>query len=195
MVIYCVHFIRAVEHPCGQESKVNPEKKPNSDALELQEQLRIRLQKASDHYQDYSQRFDKVLEERNAGLFEAPDGSGAVRQARIQESAARDEYMSVLRMFTDLVLKRKGPDEPSPGHHVKFSDSYASSDHPEQLTPRENEVLALIADGCSSKEIAARLEITVKTAVTHRQHIMDKLGAHNSATLIRVAIHRGLIEP
>jgi DNA-binding CsgD family transcriptional regulator len=174
---------------------LNPEKKANSSALELQEQLRIRLQKASDHYYDCSQQFKKVLEERNAGLFEAPDGCGAVRQARIQESSARDEYMSALRMFTDFVLKRNVPDAPSPGHHVKFSDSGGASDHPEKLTPRENEVLALIAEGCTSKEIASRLEITFKTAVTHRQHIMDKLGAHNSATLIRVAILRGLIEP
>jgi DNA-binding NarL/FixJ family response regulator len=158
----------------------------------MQDQLRIRLQKASDHYEDCSQRFKKVLEEWNAELFEAPDGSGAVRQARIQESSARDEYMSALRMFTDFVLKRNVPDAPS---RVKFSDSGGASDHREKLTPRENEVLALIAEGCTSKEIASRLKITFKTAVTHRQHIMEKLGVRNTATLIRAATLRGLIEP
>jgi DNA-binding NarL/FixJ family response regulator len=59
----------------------------------------------------------------------------------------------------------------------------------------ENEVLALIAEGCTSKEIASRLKITFKTAVTHRQHIMEKLGVRNTATLIRAATLRGLIEP
>jgi DNA-binding NarL/FixJ family response regulator len=174
---------------------MNPQQKLNSSRLELQEQLRIRLRHASERYDDCSQRFSKVLEERNAGFFVAPDGSEAVRQARLQESVARDEYMTVLRIFTDLVLKGKLPDEPhTPDHQDRSSESEVTSNNLEKLTPRESEVLALIADGCSSKEIATRLKITFKTAVTHRQHLMEKLGAHNAATLIRCAIRLGLIQ-
>lgn len=64
----------------------------------------------------------------------------------------------------------------------------------DQLTRREREVLALIADGWSTKEIAFRLQISFKTAVCHRSHIMAKTGSRNCATLILSAIRQGLIE-
>jgi DNA-binding NarL/FixJ family response regulator len=63
------------------------------------------------------------------------------------------------------------------------------------LTSREREVLVLIADGESSKRIAHRLGISFKTVVTHRTNIMQKLEAHDVATLVRRAIRCGLIEP
>lgn len=65
----------------------------------------------------------------------------------------------------------------------------------DQLTRREREVLALIADGSSTKEIAARLQISFKTAVCHRSHIMAKTGSRNCVTLILYAIRQGLIDP
>jgi two-component system response regulator NreC len=63
------------------------------------------------------------------------------------------------------------------------------------LTEREREVLTLIAEGLSNQEIAQRLYISVKTVQTHRTHIMEKLGLHNRAELVRYAIRKGLIEP
>jgi DNA-binding CsgD family transcriptional regulator len=62
------------------------------------------------------------------------------------------------------------------------------------LTPREREVLICIADGCSTKETAARLGITFKTAAYHRYRIMYKLDVHETSTLVRFAIRSGLIE-
>lgn len=64
-----------------------------------------------------------------------------------------------------------------------------------RLSPREEEILALIAGGLSTKEVAARLGLSVKTVETHRQHIMEKLGLHDVASLVRYAIREGLIEP
>ena len=64
-----------------------------------------------------------------------------------------------------------------------------------KLTPREREVLLLIAQGLSSKAIAARLGISFKTAVSHRTHMMDKLDIHEVASLVRYAIRTKLIEP
>lgn len=64
-----------------------------------------------------------------------------------------------------------------------------------QLTVREREVLQLVAEGKRSKEIADVLDITVKTAETHRAHIMDKLEIHDTAGLVRYAIRLGLISP
>ena len=63
----------------------------------------------------------------------------------------------------------------------------------ERLTPREIQVLRLIAEGHSTKEIAHRLKITFKTAVSHRTHLLQKLGIHESATLVRLAIRAGLV--
>jgi len=62
------------------------------------------------------------------------------------------------------------------------------------LTPREREVLQLIAEGKTTKEVAALLGISVKTAEAHRTKIMSKLGMHGIAGLVRYAIRRGMIE-
>ena len=63
------------------------------------------------------------------------------------------------------------------------------------LTPRELEVLKLIAEGQTSKEIAALLVISVKTVDRHRTNMLDKLGMRDRVELTRYAIRRGLIEP
>ena len=61
------------------------------------------------------------------------------------------------------------------------------------LTPRERQVLQLVAEGKTSKEAACHLNISVKTAETHRNRIMEKLNIHETAGLVRYAIRRGLI--
>ena len=62
------------------------------------------------------------------------------------------------------------------------------------LTGREREVLQLIASGLTNKKIADKLSVSVKTVETHRTRILQKLGAHNAADLVRYAIKTGLIE-
>lgn len=63
----------------------------------------------------------------------------------------------------------------------------------DRLTPREREVLQLVAEGHSNREIADMLCISIKTVEAHRSHLMDKLDLHNTAELTRYAIARGLI--
>jgi DNA-binding NarL/FixJ family response regulator len=63
------------------------------------------------------------------------------------------------------------------------------------LTPRELQVLKLIAEAYSSKEIAQELVISIKTVERHRQNILDKLGVSDRVELTRYAIRRGLIQP
>jgi PAS domain S-box-containing protein len=63
------------------------------------------------------------------------------------------------------------------------------------LTERERQVLVLIADGNSTKEAAATLGISYKTADSHRSRILEKLGVHETASMVRYAIRAGLIEP
>ena len=62
-----------------------------------------------------------------------------------------------------------------------------------ELTNREREVLVLIAEGLSNKEIAGRLNVGVRTVETHRERIMRKLGIHSVAGLTKFAIGKGLI--
>jgi len=75
------------------------------------------------------------------------------------------------------------------GQHLHGAPKPVGSD----LSPRELEVLRLIAEGKSNKEIAATLSISVTTAQTHRNRIMEKVGLHTAAELVRYAIRRGII--
>jgi DNA-binding NarL/FixJ family response regulator len=68
-----------------------------------------------------------------------------------------------------------------------------AADPYEALTDREKQVLKLVAEGKSNKEVAEVLGISVKTAMSHREHVMEKLGVHNRTELVRFAIKRGVI--
>jgi DNA-binding NarL/FixJ family response regulator len=63
------------------------------------------------------------------------------------------------------------------------------------LTPRELEIVKLVAEGYSSDEIAATLVISKKTVEHHRSHVLEKLGMRDRVELTRYAIRRGLVEP
>jgi DNA-binding NarL/FixJ family response regulator len=63
------------------------------------------------------------------------------------------------------------------------------------LSPREQDVLALLADGLRAKEIAHRLSITPKTAGVHITNIYAKLGVNCAVTAVRYAIRAGMIQP
>lgn len=64
-----------------------------------------------------------------------------------------------------------------------------------RLTPREREVLQLLAEGKTNRQIGAMLGIRTKTAETHRARVMAKLGLHSVSELVRYAIRNNLIEP
>jgi RNA polymerase sigma factor (sigma-70 family) len=65
----------------------------------------------------------------------------------------------------------------------------------DRLTPRQREVLQLVAEGHSTKEIAQLLNVSVKTVETHRTQIMERLNIHDVAGLVRYAIRTGLVTP
>lgn len=85
----------------------------------------------------------------------------------------------------------------SPGVSRAVVQAYrAKSDlPPDPLTPRERQVLQLIAEGKRTKEIATLLGVSVKTAESHRTRLMEKLNIHETASLVRYALQRGLIQP
>jgi DNA-binding NarL/FixJ family response regulator len=80
--------------------------------------------------------------------------------------------------------------------HVAGAEAVASSPHAARsLTPRERQVMQLLAEGKANKEIATALMIATKTAETHRTRIMAKLGLHSITELVRYAIRNRIIEP
>jgi DNA-binding NarL/FixJ family response regulator len=82
----------------------------------------------------------------------------------------------------------------------KVVDSYARqkpreiSARRETLTRREEEILRLVAQGYVNKEIAAQLDISVKTVETHKSNFMEKLGLHSRAEVVRYAMSRGWLQ-
>jgi two-component system, NarL family, response regulator NreC len=85
----------------------------------------------------------------------------------------------------------------SPGVSQAIAQAYmmGSETHPNSLTLRERQVLQLVSEGKTTKEVAQVLGISPKTADSHRTRIMTKLGIHDTAGLVRYAIREGLIQP
>ena len=75
----------------------------------------------------------------------------------------------------------------------RASEGEAVPDDP--LTPRESEIVKLIAEGHSSRDIAETLVISEKTVERHRANVLKKLGMRDRVELTRYAIRRGLVEP
>jgi DNA-binding NarL/FixJ family response regulator len=79
-------------------------------------------------------------------------------------------------------LLRKALSQPSPDAQLSI------------LTPREHEVLLLVTQSHSSKEVAVKLGVSIKTAENHRTNLMRKLGIHDTAALVRFAIRHDLVD-
>jgi DNA-binding NarL/FixJ family response regulator len=98
---------------------------------------------------------------------------------------------------------RKGNAFFSPSITKRLLDYYRRTDakgRPDQkkrdlaLTPRESEVVQLVAEGQANKQIAAELSLSIKTVEKYRQQVMDKLNIHETAGLTRYAVAKGIVE-
>jgi two-component system, NarL family, response regulator NreC len=109
-------------------------------------------------------------------------------------------YVVKTQAATDLVRAiqevSRGHVYLSPAVSRALVDAHLAGTEPraDPLTPRERQVLQLIAEGKTSKEIGHLLGLSGKTVETHRTRIMEKLGIHNTAGLVRYAIRHGVIE-
>jgi DNA-binding NarL/FixJ family response regulator len=92
---------------------------------------------------------------------------------------------------------RRGSVYLSPGISRAVVDAYLSKScaSTDPLSSRERQVLQLVGEGKSTKDIALQLGISVKTAESHRTRLMRKLDIHETASLVRYALRRGLIQP
>jgi DNA-binding NarL/FixJ family response regulator len=104
--------------------------------------------------------------------------------AAIRAAHAGQAYLhpSIARRVIDDYLSR-----------IHASDDAVSEPH-ERLTPREREVLQLVAEGHSTRAIAGLLSLSTKTVEHHRASIMTKLGLHGQTELVKYAIRAGLVE-
>jgi len=76
---------------------------------------------------------------------------------------------------------------------VRRASKTEVADRYETLSDREREILQLVAEGRSNKEVAALLEISAATVETHRARVLQKLDVHNTAELVLYAVRRGVI--
>jgi PAS domain S-box-containing protein len=116
--------------------------------------------------------------QRADGEFRWMEGTGV---PRFEEEA----FFGFMGSAADVTVRRSSaftPDEEAV--RVVFA-----------LSERERQLLILIADGKSTKEAALRLGISYKTADSHRSRILEKLGVHETASMVRYAIRAGLITP
>jgi len=90
-------------------------------------------------------------------------------------------------LVLDPEVARTAVQENGPPEAGEAPDAY------ESLTDREKQVLKLVAEGHTNKEIADQLGISVKTAMSHREHVMLKLQVHNRTELVRFALRHGVI--
>jgi DNA-binding NarL/FixJ family response regulator len=79
--------------------------------------------------------------------------------------------------------------------HADGTHGEATPDPLHTLTARQREVLQLVAEGMSTKEIAQKLSVSVKTAEAHRTQLMKRLGIHDVTGLVRLAIRAGIVDP
>jgi DNA-binding NarL/FixJ family response regulator len=147
-----------------------------------------------------------------------PDGDGYEAAQRVLEKRP-DQKLMFLSMHTESSFVKRALDVGAMGYVSKRApmdelltairtvlggDKYvgsqtenedrkeASSSADSALTGRQIEVLRLISQGCSAKEIASQLNISVRTAEFHRAAIMDRLKLHSTAMMTRYAVERGL---
>lgn len=122
-------------------------------------------------------RFSSSVRDRNHGL-QHPDGVQAIANLGKQRAAAFAKYKKALSASAGSAAE--------PQTAGAATTNYC-------LTAREMEVLKVIAEGQSTKELAHNLGITFKTAACHRNRILSKFGAHNTAEVVRRAISDGLL--
>ena len=108
----------------------------------------------------------------------------------LKTQAAEDLVRAIREVFRGMIYL-------SPGVSRAVVQAYLAKTDlpPDPLAPRERQVLQLVAEGKTTKEIAVLLGISVKTAESYRTRIMQKLDIHETAGLVRYAIRRGLIQP
>jgi DNA-binding NarL/FixJ family response regulator len=109
----------------------------------------------------------------------------------------KDSGLTELELAVRAVARGESYLTPAVSKHI-ISDyartAAAQAVASDPLTPRQREILKLIAEGLTTKAIARKLDISAKTVDTHRVQLMERLGIHEIAGLVRYAIRSGLVD-
>lgn len=131
-----------------------------------------------------------LLTQHDEDQYVAEALRGGVHGYVLKNQAAKDLVQAIREVC-------KGSVYLSPSISRTVVDAYLSKTRTsaDPLSSRERQVLQLVGEGKSTKEVAAQLGVGVKTAESHRSRLMQKLDIHETASLVRYAIRRGLIQP
>ena len=123
---------------------------------------------------------DQAVQRGASGYFLKTDSPAEILQGIREIASGRTAFSPAVqeRLITSRRAGANGPATPL-----------------QSLTPRELEVLQLICDGLSNRDIAARLKVSVNTVAVHRANIMSTLGVHKAAELVAYALQHGLVNP
>jgi DNA-binding NarL/FixJ family response regulator len=111
----------------------------------------------------------------------------------LKKSAASDLTGAIRSVYRGGLVLDPDVAREAMREHDGTVEGTSGADPYESLTDREKQVLKLVADGKSNKEVADLLGISVKTAMSHRERVMEKLDVHSRTELIRFAIRQGII--
>jgi len=159
---------------------------PDKSGIDLTRDIRSLLPETRVMIVSMHSKIDYITEGFKAGATGyVVKESAAERLLQGLETVARGNY------FLDSSLSHKVVKRlvESPAREKKITDARY-----ETLTPREQQVMRLIAEGISTKEIAEKLFISPKTVENHRTNIMNKLDIHSAMELVRYAVRLGLID-
>ncbi|MEX0900529.1 MAG: response regulator transcription factor [Gammaproteobacteria bacterium] len=155
---------------------------PRLNGLEVVRRLRATLPETAVLVLTHHDEAEYVLALVQAGAtgYLVKDTAGAELRNAVRKLAAGQGYLG------PQAAKALAAAHQKPGRRLE--DPYGD------LSPREREVMHLMCDGRTTKEIARTLDIGVKTAENHRGRVLAKLGVGNAAELVRYAARRGLVE-
>lgn len=159
---------------------------PDSNGIQLTREIRDLLPETRIIIVSMHSKVDYIVEAFQAGATGyVVKESASEKLLKGLESVAKGEYFldsAVSHQVVKALMK-------FPGKEAKITDADYGS-----LTPREQEIMRLLAEGLSAKEIAEKLFISPKTVENHRANIMNKLGLHSTMELVRYAAKLGLID-
>ena len=159
---------------------------PDTNGIQLTREIRDLLPETRIIIVSMHSKVDYIVEAFQAGATGyVVKESASEKLLKGLESVAKGEYFldsAVSRQVVKALAK-------FPGKEAKITDADYGS-----LTPREQEIMRLLAEGLSAKEIAEKLFISPKTVENHRANIMNKLGLHSTMELVRYAAKLGLID-
>lgn len=175
----------------GQEAAEKAQKlQPDVAVMDISMPIRNGLDAAKD-IQRISPRTKTILLTQHDEAEYVSEALNAGMKGYVLKSQVASDLVQAIRQVI------RGQVYLSPGVSSVVVEAYRTKDkkQADPLTARERQVLQLIAEGKSTKDVASLLCISVKTAESHRTRLMHKLDIHETASLVRYAVRRRIIQP